>query len=68
MADILKAAEEVYKKTVKKFGAYPESWLKFAEFYLKSNNLSAARDLLPRSLKSLDKPQRKSSSLPFPVI
>jgi rRNA biogenesis protein RRP5 len=55
-----KAAEEVYKKLVKKFGAYPESWLKFAEFYLKKDNLKAARELLPRSLKSLDKTHRKS--------
>jgi rRNA biogenesis protein RRP5 len=53
------AAEEIYKKTVKKFGAYPESWLKSAEFYLKKGDVKSARELLPRSLKSLDKPQRK---------
>jgi tetratricopeptide (TPR) repeat protein len=53
------AAEEVYKKTVKKFSVYPESWLKFAEFYLKKDNLKAARELLPRSLKSLDKAHRR---------
>jgi rRNA biogenesis protein RRP5 len=54
----LKAAEEVYKKLVKKFGVYSESWLKFAEFYLKKENIKAARELLPRSLKSLDKAHR----------
>ncbi|WWD20117.1 hypothetical protein CI109_104592 [Kwoniella shandongensis] len=47
--------EEVFKKIVKKFSAYPESWTRFADFYLKKGDVDAARALLPRSMKSLDK-------------
>nr|XP_019009138.1 rRNA biogenesis protein RRP5 [Kwoniella pini CBS 10737]OCF47919.1 rRNA biogenesis protein RRP5 [Kwoniella pini CBS 10737] len=47
--------EEIYKKIVKKFSAYPDSWTRFAEFYLKKGDPEAARALLPRSMKSLDK-------------
>ncbi|WWC65653.1 uncharacterized protein I303_108274 [Kwoniella dejecticola CBS 10117] len=47
--------EEVYKKIVKKFSAHPDSWTRFAEFYLKKGDTEAARALLPRSMKSLDK-------------
>ncbi|ODO00747.1 rRNA biogenesis protein RRP5 [Cryptococcus wingfieldii CBS 7118] len=60
-ADALQAAgkedavEEVFKKIVKKFSAYPESWTRFAEFYLLKGDADGARALLPRSLKSLDK-------------
>ncbi|WVQ75049.1 hypothetical protein IAR50_004658 [Cryptococcus sp. DSM 104548] len=51
------AVEEVFKKIVKKFSAYPESWTRFAEFYLVKGDADSARALLPRSLKSLDKPK-----------
>jgi hypothetical protein len=51
--------EETFKKIIKKFSAYPESWTRFAEFYLKKGDVDAARALLPRSLKSLDKSKRK---------
>ena len=54
-------AEETYKKMVKKFSSQPEAWARFAEFYLKKENVDAARELLPRSLKSLDKAKRKST-------
>ncbi|WVW86696.1 hypothetical protein I302_108750 [Kwoniella bestiolae CBS 10118] len=47
--------EEVFKKIVKKFSAYPESWTRFAEFYLKKGDVESARALLPRATKSLDK-------------
>ncbi|WVQ96181.1 hypothetical protein IAU59_003284 [Kwoniella sp. CBS 9459] len=47
--------EELYKKIVKKFSAYPDSWTRFADFYLKKGDVDAARALLPRSMKSLDK-------------
>ncbi|ORY34880.1 hypothetical protein BCR39DRAFT_515324 [Naematelia encephala] len=47
--------EELYKRIVKKFSAYPESWTKFAEFYLKKGDVDQARALLPRATKSLDK-------------
>ncbi|OWT39295.1 rRNA biogenesis protein RRP5 [Cryptococcus neoformans Bt1] len=49
------ALEELFKKIVKKFSAYPESWTRFAEFYLNKGDVEAARALLPRSMKSLDK-------------
>ncbi|WVQ79413.1 hypothetical protein IAT38_001510 [Cryptococcus sp. DSM 104549] len=49
------AVEEVHKKIVKKFSAYPESWTRFADFYLTKGDVEAARALLPRSMKSLDK-------------
>ncbi|OCF37082.1 rRNA biogenesis protein RRP5 [Kwoniella heveanensis CBS 569] len=49
------AVEELYKKIVKKFSAYPDSWTRFADFYLKKGDVEAARALLPRSMKSLDK-------------
>ncbi|KAL1413196.1 rRNA biogenesis protein rrp5 [Vanrija albida] len=60
-ADALVAAgknelvEAVYQKLLKKFSAFPDSWARFAEFYLKSGNVEAARALLPRALQSLDK-------------
>lgn len=56
-------AEEILNKTVKKFSAYPESWLACATYYLKKGNMDAARDLLPRSLKSIEKPNRELLSL-----
>lgn len=56
----IQVAEEAYNKLVKKFSAYPDSWTKFAEFYLKKGDIDSARALLPRSLKSLDKSKRRS--------
>ena len=53
------AAEEVLGKLVKKFGAYPESWTRFTEFYLKKGDKKAARALLPRATKSLEKSRRE---------
>lgn len=52
-------AEETFKKIVKKFSAYPESWLSAATYYLKKGTMESARALLPRSLKSLEKQNRK---------
>ncbi|KAK8849492.1 hypothetical protein IAR55_004826 [Kwoniella newhampshirensis] len=49
------AVEELFKKIVKKFSVYPDSWTRFADFYLKKGDVDAARALLPRSMKSLDK-------------
>nr|ODN95502.1 rRNA biogenesis protein RRP5 [Cryptococcus depauperatus CBS 7855] len=49
------AAEEVMKKIIKKFSSHPESWTRLSEFYLSKGNTEAARALLPRSMKSLDK-------------
>ncbi|KAK4685994.1 rRNA biogenesis protein RRP5, partial [Tremellales sp. Uapishka_1] len=47
--------EDIYKQIVKKFSNLPESWTRFADYLLKKENVDAARALLPRSLKSLDK-------------
>ncbi|WRT69490.1 uncharacterized protein IL334_006476 [Kwoniella shivajii] len=49
--------EEIFKKIVKKFSQYPDSWTRFAEFYLKKGDAESARSLLPRAMKSLDKPK-----------
>jgi rRNA biogenesis protein RRP5 len=52
----------VYKKIVKRFSEYPDSWTKFAEYYLKKGDVDSARELLPRSMKSLDKSKREVQS------
>ncbi|GJN89500.1 hypothetical protein Rhopal_002487-T1 [Rhodotorula paludigena] len=49
------AEEELLKKTVKKFSQSPEVWTLFAQFYLTHGRPAEARELLPRSLKSLEK-------------
>jgi rRNA biogenesis protein RRP5 len=60
-ADALAAAgkddveEETYKRMLKKFSQYPDTWARFADFYLKKGDVDAARALLPRALQSLDK-------------
>lgn len=61
-AERAQMVEETYKKILKKFSAYPDSWTRFAEFYLKKGDLDAARALLPRSLKSLEKSKREWSN------
>jgi rRNA biogenesis protein RRP5 len=57
----------VYKKLVKRFSANPDSWSRAAEYYFKKGDTDEARDLLPRSLKSLDKSKRESTSLISPT-
>ena len=52
-------AEEVWKKAVKKFSMHPEIWIRAAEYHFKKGDVDAARELLPRSTKSLDKSKRK---------
>ncbi|GAA5859805.1 hypothetical protein JCM8547_007035 [Rhodosporidiobolus lusitaniae] len=52
----IEAEEELLKKTVKKFSQSPEVWTLFAQFYLTHGRPAEARELLPRSLKSLEKP------------
>jgi predicted Zn-dependent protease len=56
----VQAEEELFKKTVKKFSQSPEVWTLFAQFYLTHGRPSEARELLPRSLKSLEKRDRAS--------
>ncbi|EIW71695.1 hypothetical protein TREMEDRAFT_27162 [Tremella mesenterica DSM 1558] len=50
----MQMTEEIHKKTVKKFGAFPESWTKFASYYLAKGDTASARALLPRAMKSLE--------------
>ncbi|GAA6036062.1 hypothetical protein JCM8097_006594 [Rhodosporidiobolus ruineniae] len=51
----IEAEEELFKKTVKKFSQSPAVWPLFAQFYLTHGRPTEARELLPRSLKSLEK-------------
>ncbi|KAK0246373.1 hypothetical protein EDD85DRAFT_966662 [Armillaria nabsnona] len=48
-------AEDQYKRTCKKFGRSSKVWALFAEFYLRHDNIESSRNLLPRSLQSLEK-------------
>ncbi|KAI0931812.1 hypothetical protein AcW2_000609 [Taiwanofungus camphoratus] len=48
-------AEELYKRTCKKFGQSSKVWTLFGEHLLKHGKLEDARKLLPRSLQSLEK-------------
>lgn len=50
-----KDAEDTLKKMLKKFSAFPDTWAKFVDYYLKKGDVEAARALLPRALQSLDK-------------
>lgn len=52
-------ASDVWTKAVKKFSAFPEIWAKAAEYWFKKGDVDDARELLPRSLKSLDKNKRE---------
>ncbi|GAA5904744.1 Rrp5p [Sporobolomyces salmoneus] len=49
------AEEEVFKKTVKKFSQSSKVWTLFGQYYLTHGRPNEARELLPRSLKSLEK-------------
>lgn len=40
---------------MKKFSSHPDSWTRSADYYLKKGDVDSARELLPRSIKSLDK-------------
>jgi len=48
-------AEDLHKRTSKKFGQSSKVWTLFGEHYLNRGLLEDARKLLPRSLQSLDK-------------
>lgn len=53
-------AEELYTKVCKKFGRETDTWTSFAEFmFTAKDDAEAARALLPRSLKSIPKPDRE---------
>ncbi|KAK0208872.1 hypothetical protein DFS33DRAFT_480538 [Desarmillaria ectypa] len=48
-------AEDQYRRTCKKFGRSSKVWTLFAEFYLRHDNIENSRNLLSRSLQSLEK-------------
>jgi len=52
---------------LKKFGQSSQVWTSFGEYYLNRDNAEAARELLPRSLKSLPKSERESL-FPLPSV
>ncbi|KAF9040398.1 nucleic acid-binding protein [Hymenopellis radicata] len=54
-SDKSQQAEEQYKRTSKKFGQSSKVWTLFAEFYLRRGDIEQARNLLPRSIQSLEK-------------
>ncbi|EMD41956.1 hypothetical protein CERSUDRAFT_147388 [Gelatoporia subvermispora B] len=54
-SDKIEKAEEQYKKTCKKFSQSSKVWTLFGEHYLRRGKLEEARQLLPRSLQSLEK-------------
>lgn len=56
-------AEEMFKRTTKKFGQSSKVWTLFGEYYFKRNMPEDARKLLPRSLQSLEKRKRASTEL-----
>lgn len=57
-ADRGQAEEELFQRLVKKFGQSSKAWTLFGQFYLTRGRPTEARDLLPRSLKSLEKRKR----------
>ena len=52
-------AEDLYKRTCKKFGQSSKVWTLFGEHYLRRGDMEEARKLLPRSLQSLEKRKRE---------
>lgn len=55
LSEKYEAAEDIYARAAKKFGASLELWEDRAEFHFLRSEPGAARALLPRSLQSLDK-------------
>lgn len=56
-AEKIDKATEIYQRFVKKFNMSSKAWTLYGQFLLRHGKADAARDLLPRSLKSL--PKRK---------
>ncbi|GJJ09847.1 hypothetical protein Clacol_004071 [Clathrus columnatus] len=59
---------EQYQKTCKKFGQSSKVWTLFAEYYFKHQNFDAARQLLPRSLQSLEKRKHIKTISRFAIL
>ena len=63
----MQLAEETYQKLVKKFSQQDDVWVKFAEWQFKRAQVDEARELLARSMKSLDRTKRELGHLSPPV-
>lgn len=48
-------AAELFRKTVKKFGASASAWIAWYQFYLRHDRPDDAHELVPRSLQSLER-------------
>ncbi|WFD36368.1 rRNA biogenesis protein rrp5 [Malassezia cuniculi] len=48
-------AAELFRKTVKKFGANTSAWIAWYQFYLRHGRPDDAHELVPRSLQSLER-------------
>ncbi|GAA5925984.1 hypothetical protein JCM3775_005168 [Rhodotorula graminis] len=59
------AEEELFKRTVKKFSQSSKVWTLFAQYYLSHGRPAEARELLPRSLKSLEKRKHVKTIVKF---
>ncbi|BGP47503.1 rRNA bioproteinsis protein rrp5 [Rhodotorula kratochvilovae] len=59
------AEEELFKRTVKKFSQSSKVWTLFAQYYLTHGRPAEARELLPRSLKSLEKRKHVKTIVKF---
>jgi rRNA biogenesis protein RRP5 len=55
-------ATEVYERFIKKFNMASKAWTLYGGFLLRRGRSDAARELLPRSLKSLPKRKRRCKS------
>ena len=54
-------ADSLYKSVTKKFSFQPKVWINYLEFLMKAGRREAARAMMERSFKSLQKAQRKLS-------
>ncbi|EJU00095.1 U3 snoRNP-associated protein Rrp5 [Dacryopinax primogenitus] len=58
-------AEDMHKRAVKKFNESTTVWTSFGHHYMSQGKLDEARELLPRSLKSLEKRKHIETILKF---
>ncbi|KZT52546.1 hypothetical protein CALCODRAFT_441411 [Calocera cornea HHB12733] len=58
-------AEEMHKRAIKKFSGSSKVWTLFGQHYMSHGKLEEARELLPRSLKSLEKRKHIKTILKF---
>ncbi|PWN54434.1 nucleic acid-binding protein [Violaceomyces palustris] len=63
--DKVEEAEELFKKTAKKFGHSSKVWVLWGQFMLRHDRPEDARKLLPRSLQSLEKRKHVKTIISF---